>query len=659
MTSKNNRRVTLSVVPSLQKLGSATNRVAPTPNQKVKPNALPKSRKSMIPRLGRDNTPVSPENDVVNHSKGHRRTDSSMNSDVSNRKDRRSSILAPLSGPIGLGPRHVQDKDPRPILDNKSSQQQCIRKLVDFLTSNDYQYPVSVKSLSRPSAKDFSNIVSFMLRMIDPNFQHGSTMKFEDEVSLNFKCLGYPFTLSKTALVAAGSANTWPSLLAALTWLMERLCAQQAYVEEDFLQNPDGCDFTTIDELGVKSEMAFYQYLGKSYTAFLTEDMPELERMEVALSDRFLKDDELLERKIESMTEVNMKYMQKIKELESESSELPSYLKKREDYAADLEQFHDLIRQMKEHKASLEKKVNEKQEELLLTNNQLASKTRLVEEMKKTIANQELSMDDMRKLESEVNEMKQTFDHKSALKEKKRKILRTRESELVKFCFNVDSVISNYNAKVIELIDLPEMTVKAATVKARFNKENLLSKEQIHVVGVEVQPDIVEIILSSRDDYREKHAKINDTFQDDLDTMEEMENRRKVVSDKLSSVIEKKAKTEQAIENELNTMANSVSLRQEEVAAIEARVTSLHDPASLEKQMAAYERQCSELEILRTSTHDEYMSKKRDVASEIKAACEAMAEFENGILKILAEAKCTWQKRSLETTKLVSTQYFI
>ena len=33
----------------------------------------------------------------------------------------------------------------------------------------------------------------------------------------------YPFSISKTALVAVGSPHTWPSLLASLIWLVDLL----------------------------------------------------------------------------------------------------------------------------------------------------------------------------------------------------------------------------------------------------------------------------------------------------------------------------------------------------------------------------------------------------------------------------------------------------
>lgn len=332
-------------------------------------------------------------------------------------------------------------------------------------------------------------------------------------------------------------------------------------------------------------------------------------------------------------------------------------MKKREDYAADLEQFHDLIRQMEDHKASLEKKVNEKREELLLTNNQLASKTRIIDEMKRTISNQEISVDGIRKLESDINEMKQTFEHKFALKEQRRKNLQSREGELVKFCFEVDSTISNYNSKLVELMDLPEINAKAGTMRARFDKENLLLQEQTNVVGVEVQSDVIGVILSCRDEYIERHTQVNEKFHDDLDTLDEMENRRKIANDKLYSIVEKKTKLEQGIENEINAMNVTLSVRQGEVSAIEAKVSSLHDPASLEKQMASYERQCSDLDILRAATHDEYILKKRTVASEIIAACQAMKEYDSKTTQIVAEAKKVWQQKSVECDKLVSIQY--
>jgi kinetochore protein NDC80 len=360
--------MTLSGIPS-QRSGNLTNRrdsIIPSPKSgsgnvlttKNGQRPIPKSRKSMIPTLGRENIPTNTIDS--NNGDGKNKSDANNSSAATSvrkipkvrrssiipqnqstvvtnnndnipmrnnttssngNSDRRGSILPPPPPFPHAHGMMKQEKDPRIVSDNKPLQQKCIRDLLDYLLDNGYQYPVSQKSLSRPSAKEFSNILTFMLRRVDPNFQNNSQMKFEDEVALNFKCLGYPCSISKTALVAAGTAHTWPSLLAALTWLMERLQCIELDKEEDMLHNPQGTTFESIEELVIKSETAFYQYLGKSYAAFLTENMQELEHMEVALSNRFMKDDEVLEQHIERITDVNTTIVEKIRQLEHESAE--------------------------------------------------------------------------------------------------------------------------------------------------------------------------------------------------------------------------------------------------------------------------------------------------------------------------------------------------
>ena len=79
---------------------------------------------------------------------------------------------------------------------------------MNYLVDNGYEYSVSPKILSRPSTKDFNQIVTFLLRQVDPTFHnHNSSnsnnhhhhvnyepnlcMKFEDEVAMAFKGLGY------------------------------------------------------------------------------------------------------------------------------------------------------------------------------------------------------------------------------------------------------------------------------------------------------------------------------------------------------------------------------------------------------------------------------------------------------------------------------------
>ena len=47
--------------------------------------------------------------------------------------------------------------------------------------------------------------------------------KFEVEVPRILKSLGYPFTLSKSAMFTIGSIYTWPTMLGVLQWLVDCL----------------------------------------------------------------------------------------------------------------------------------------------------------------------------------------------------------------------------------------------------------------------------------------------------------------------------------------------------------------------------------------------------------------------------------------------------
>lgn len=78
--------------------------------------------------------------------------------------------------------------DPRPNTD-KAYMNQCIRFLIKFLSEHHYDHTISPKMLSRPMKKDFSTIVSFLFRLIDPNFRFSE--KIEDDVTTMYRQLRY------------------------------------------------------------------------------------------------------------------------------------------------------------------------------------------------------------------------------------------------------------------------------------------------------------------------------------------------------------------------------------------------------------------------------------------------------------------------------------
>ena len=111
-------------------------------------------------------------------------------------------------------------QDPRPVSD-KAYQHDCIRQLIEYLSTHGYEHAVSPKTLTSPMSKDVFSIVQFLLRQVDPNMK--PLGKMEEDVPQLFKHLKYPFQISKSALFAVGSPHTWPGLLAAMNWVVELL----------------------------------------------------------------------------------------------------------------------------------------------------------------------------------------------------------------------------------------------------------------------------------------------------------------------------------------------------------------------------------------------------------------------------------------------------
>jgi kinetochore protein NDC80 len=321
----------------------------------------------MLPRMGRDSLslpqPSSPSNSSVKSSSTTTKTPSipnyrrsiggsnksnhpntggggggrppSTNSSSSSRSTTVTATTTMMNGVNNNQNASLIKHDPRPIQD-KGYQQNCIRTLLSFLTKSGYAFPVTLKSLSQPSGKDFVQIVTFLLKKIDPTFgalssnpAAASELKLEEEVAFHFKALGYPYPVSKTSLVAAGSPHTWPSLLAALAWLVEHICVWNVGQQEDELlyynvfsndaSQEQHQTFQSLTELEIQTDRVFFAFLHQAYVAFLESNADKCDLWQEKLMDRFEHDNTILEREIERMTDLNATMVEKIHLLQQQS----------------------------------------------------------------------------------------------------------------------------------------------------------------------------------------------------------------------------------------------------------------------------------------------------------------------------------------------------
>ena len=247
---------------------------------------------------------------------------------------RRSTILG---GGVGK-----QMDDPRNIKD-KLFLQNAKHRLIEFLVENAYDRQISLKQLEAPSTKDFLHILEFLYKKIDPRF--ALSVNVAEDVPAIFKRLRYPFTLSKSHLQAVGSPHAWPSLLAALNWMVELLQYEKqvevAMAEDLDAENPD---------------KMFFDYLARAYELFL-QGHDDDEELEHELAQAFTSKNQSAQEELCRVSASNAKMEEEIQTLAE--SKLEVLQEKRSLLMKDLDKFKMLIDNLNKHLADVDKKTSE------------------------------------------------------------------------------------------------------------------------------------------------------------------------------------------------------------------------------------------------------------------------------------------------------------
>ncbi|GKY94758.1 hypothetical protein MPSEU_000441200 [Mayamaea pseudoterrestris] len=606
----------------------------------VKPIRPPTGRKSMIPRVGgRENAPPSAKKlapPVPSTPRAGGTLPTSSDSRVLSSpgvlaptaaSSRRSMGGAAIARRQSIGPSVAKfPTDPRPITE-KTFQLKASKTLMTFLKETNYPHAVTHRSLGQPSSREFNQILTFMLRLTDPNFQVDSNMKFEDEVCLQFKCLGYPFTISKTSLAAAGSPHTWPTLLAALCWLAEHLTILRSDEADDYLFGDK--PFESLDELETNTVKAFYQYLLLSYQSFMQGDSARINELELALQKRFDEDDKLLENEVERVEDLNATIIERTNMLRQDAGNLPEWQQKRDDYLVDLEQFQDLNRKMDDHKKSLQQKKQDLANELCDANDKLLRMAGHIDDLKHAIKTQKLSPSDLAMLEAESKGAMDALHSQQAVKIEREKELLEHEDVLNKQALVSAAIMNKLNCKLRDVRSSDDFTEAFRLYTFALNEDYFLDADPKRAFGVTCKDDLQRAIIDAVLHVDTKAVAVRGEIQDALDRLAETVSAKDDVLSIQQILLDKIAKSKESLNSEQKAHQKRLEVRERETDALSLKVEARRDPMGVEEQVAVMERELALLEALRQKHTDESIQKKNAAVKEIESACELMTEFEN------------------------------
>ena len=304
-----------------------------------------------------------------------------------------------------------------------------------------------------------------------------------------------------------------------------------------------------------------------------------------------------------------------------------------------------MVRQMDEHKSELEQTVKDRTDQLATTNKKLDKMTTYIDNLKQTIKEQEFSVDEIHKLESEIKGLSESGDRAHALLDQQRKALLASEQELIKVGNKLDAMTDNYNARVAELQLVPELSSTFSSLTARLDKDQLLANDLVSIHGVDIAGISNPVCLQSKKEFVEINSVNKVTFNDLLDKLNRSEDARSEAEAKLKIMQDKKVKYDQTLESEEETHQAKWTIRHREVQNMENKSKSLQNPIALEEQMAAYERNCAELEAQRQERRDEGIAQYDTVLDEVSRACQTMADHDAYFRLRVDELHNLWQEQ--------------
>ncbi|SPR01350.1 unnamed protein product (mitochondrion) [Plasmodiophora brassicae] len=286
--------------------------------------------------------------------------------------------------------------DPRPI-SAKAFQQDNIRALIKFLTLHGYDREISPKILFTPSRNDFVYILTFLARHIDPNFNFDpSNQSWVEDFPIFFETIGYPFKISKRSLLSVGSPHTWPSLLAALVWLIDLL---------GYMEKVEGREQESREAAG---EKMFYCYLTTAYVKFL-DGADNYSFMESGVADQFKEKNAAIESTLEQSQREVEDLRAEVAALQAGRSALSDASGRRRAVATDIAKFEKLAAELEEYRKNLTKTRSELEQQLEAQRALLCGAEAEEGTLRDQLSKQEISAADVAHINAEKQMLQQTL----------------------------------------------------------------------------------------------------------------------------------------------------------------------------------------------------------------------------------------------------------
>lgn len=507
-------------------------------------------------------------------------------------QNRRKSAMSAMNSTRGsrmsmgnsrLSSNFSKATDPRAI-GTKTYTLYCKTTLRNYLERNDYPDDISSKTLSGPTRNEFKSIMTFLVRRIDPNFEFGPN--FEEDVKTYLRLFGYPFGISKAALTAVGSPHTWPSLLAALVWLVEFLVYDE---EKRKCENAAPSQLDALIDGMDGEEKVFYKFTSEAYLAFLGGD-DNYAMLDQELNKTFQSKNDDVEQEIirlEARNDALKMEAQKMKNTENEIHDLQS---KRDSFHTDLEKFKKMIEQLRAHKNAQDTKLTEKIAEHEAKQTLIATLANEKVELEEAIEKQTFTPLEVQAMNHEKQMLQDALTRLGAQKEELQNEIWDQEKKTCQTLLKLEKRIKQYNesARALELLPTSAKNAHGVDYELKLLPHAKTANEMTSVdLTRTIKPGLVILKQKLQADIAEEQARardVSDQLTAALESCKEQERRVKNLQERAAKSDEQLRKDKLTAQSGLESTLTSIEnaelelhrMRAEQTRILEQSETNIH-----------------------------------------------------------------------------------
>ncbi|CAG25400.1 hypothetical protein PFHG_00580 [Plasmodium falciparum HB3] len=517
---------------------------------------------------------------------------------------------------------------------DKSDKKDNVKILIRYLGWKNYSGCITPNLFKNPSMTDLINIWNFIFKHVDPLIEVNKDNYGEVVLSF-YKDIGYPYTISKSTLVAPTTGLQYNTHLSALAWL----CQLLIFEVECFNDINEEKDLSLSYDFNELNEIKMDDFILHSYQSYINKEEKNLNDM---LRTNLEKEIDRLDNDINNKIEDINEKKKKVEEIKNHMKENEELIKRNKVLCEENKKIKQLYTNSLDETEKLEKDIEickiSNQDEKNKTENILDEIKKVKDILQKQTLNkaQFVQMNEnidknKEKIEHIKNEIQALNNEYPNLSEK----LNNRNSDLKKIARNI-------NEKFIEIVENINLYKNIST--SQWN--------EIHPININIDSTTVDNMLNVnwkdfKSNVKQFIDKDEQELKNSLNLIEENEKQIKVtekdIQDLKQEIMDKENLVKQMNEDTNNFLNESTKTFNQIVAENEKMLEEAEEKLSETNEMfsevrTSREQKENELEKIK----EENEKKFKEKLSVLQKACAMLIElkrYSKSYISIVVEEK--------------------